>query len=431
MALRLPVVHCPKEIRDVADNFKDLFSSLEYQSFVSALCAAIFGCSNYSDIFRYFLFSPSVSSIGNFFNEPDLFQKLNRRHRRRLFSIFPDILSNPSRYQYAVDDTITPHTGRKIWGAYVWRDHTKQCNVFGHKILVVGIIDRRTNVLTPVIWEVLHRDLSDQIDDNDAIIHEKGWEVAVRLLRSITESGFPKFDVSMDSWFASEEMFNQLDALGFGFVIEIKSNRVVKSHGQKKLSGHVSSFFKDKLRHTIYFGFKAKFASEAILVFKDSMRKLKVVAVGNSKNLDDPIFAYYVSNRLTWNASRIWSISRYRWAIEVQFRELKQSFALGEAAVRSKEAVETSISLSVIALTVVRILQKQGVDANENQNSRPKPAGVIVQRLERESISISLSKLTSKHDPTYLEAFRRRNSETNSRKKPAEDRRTQNIDKAS
>lgn len=431
MALRLPVVHCPKDIRAVADNFKDLFSTLEYRSFVSALCAAIFGCSNYSDIFRYFLFSPSVSSIGNFFNAPDLAQRLNRRHRRRIFSIFPDILSNPSRYQYAVDDTIAPHTGRNIWGAYVWWDHTKKCNVFGHKILVIGIIDRQTRILTPVIWEVLHRDLRDQIDSNEAIMHEKGWEVAIRLLKEITQSGFPKFNVSMDSWFASEEMFNQLDALGIGFVIEIKSNRVVKSHGQKRLNGRVSLFFKEKLRHIIYFGSKAKFASEAILIFKDSTRKLKVVAVGNSKHLDDENFAYYVSNRLTWNASRIWSISRHRWAIEVQFRELKQSFALGEAAVRSKEAVEISISLSVIALTVVRILQKKGLDANENQHNRPKPAGVIVQRLERESISISLSKLTSKHDPTYLEAYRRRNSEINSRKKPAEDRGIRNIEKAS
>ena len=116
MALPIPYVHCPALIRNAADGFKDFLTPLEYRVFVAVLCACIFGIAGYSDVVRYILFSPSVTAICDFFNVPQLWQKLNRRHRRRLLKLLPDLHENPDRYQWAVDDTLVPHYGKKICG---------------------------------------------------------------------------------------------------------------------------------------------------------------------------------------------------------------------------------------------------------------------------------------------------------------------------
>ena len=102
----VPVVECPKLVRDFCDGFKDFLPVKgAYQSFVALVSAAVFGVANMSDIARYFLFAPSVSQLCDFLGRRSLADQLNRRHRRRLLSVLQKIENNPKRYQFAIDDT--------------------------------------------------------------------------------------------------------------------------------------------------------------------------------------------------------------------------------------------------------------------------------------------------------------------------------------
>jgi Transposase DDE domain len=416
VVLQFPVLSCPKGIRVVADDFKDILGP-HYRAFVACLCGAMFGIACFSVIARCFAFSPSVSSICRLYDARRLVDKLNNRHRKRILRLLGDVQKDPSRYLWAIDDTLIAHSGRKIWGAYYWHDHNSKGTVFGHKLLVLGLVDRKRRVLIPVFWEILHR-----VGTKD---HEKGWKVAKRLLKHAAAFGFPKFTVVADSWFAGEEFFDALvgEKLGFDFVIEIKSNRKVVGHAKKRnLDIGVDEFFKSSKRTKIFYWGKKKWAAEAVLWFKDSKRQLKVAAVANKKRLDEKPFAFYVSNRLTWNASQLWAVARDRWTIEVQFRDLKQIFALGEAAVRSQKAVETSISVSAIALTAIRFEQLSQADANEDQNIRPRPAGSIVRDYQLQSLTRGISELANQRDtPAKLKLFSRFHRE-NFGKKPTETR---------
>jgi SRSO17 transposase len=390
VGFQAPVLSCPADIRDVADQFSDILGG-HYKSFVAALCGAVFGVSSFSNVNRFFTFSPSVSELGRLYDDPDIHPKLNRRHRRRVQSLIKKAKKDTDRYMWAIDDTIVPHWGKHIWGAYNWYDHSKGTTVLGHKILVLGLVDRRRKLLIPVFWEVLHREVPGFEDR-----HENGWEVAVKLLKAAQHEGFPGLTVCADSWFAGEEFFNELTKLKLNYVVEIKSNRTVV--GTPKTTGlavKVNEFFKNQKRKKIYYKRTKKWAATKVLNFKDAKRPYKTVAVANTKKLENECFAFYVSNQLTWDAATIWAVSRDRWAIEVQFRELKQSFTLGESAVRSKQAVETSISIAMIALTFIRLEQLARVDASENQHVRPIPAGTIVREYQLQSLICSISKLAS------------------------------------
>ena len=321
-----------------------------------------------------------------------------------------------------IDDTIVQHYGKKIWGVYNWHDHVTNGYVNGHKILVLGIEDKKHRLLIPVAWEVLHRDLSDEVEGSATPKepHEKGWEVALRLLDGAIAFGFPKFTVAADSWFGCQEIFDALDDRQMAFVMEIRSNRKLVRHGRSILNENVTDFFAGRGRHVIGYYGKTKFAAEAGIILNGAERTIKVVAVANRRGLDDPPFAYYVTNQLAWNASRVWHVARDRWGIEVQFRDLKQLFTFGEAAVRSQQAVETSISVSAIALTVIRLEQIAQADADENQQVRPKPAGAIVRDLELESLLRCVTKLATPHEARFRQRFHRRLNRRNLNRKPAE-----------
>lgn len=368
-----------------------------------------------------FGFSPSVSTLGRLFDEEDLPPKLNRRHRKKLLRVLKeDLKDDPHRYMWAVDDTIVPHWGKSIWGTYAWHDHNTGGTVFGHKLLVLGLVDRKRKLLIPVYWEILHREIEGHESE-----HEKGWEVALNLLRQASDFGFPKLVVSADSWFAGEEFFDGLRSSEFSFVVEIRSNRKVM--GERRSDDEdvrVDKYFAERKRHKISYRNKNKWAVEENLYFKDAARKLKAVAVANEKELDQECFAFYVSNRLTWNASQLWSVARDRWAIEVQFRDLKQIFTLGETAVRSRQAVETSISVAAIALTAVRLEQIALAGRNEDQHVRPIPAGNIVREYQLQSLVASVSKLASNQSSPAVETLKRRLVPENLHQKPTESRRS-------
>jgi hypothetical protein len=406
---------CPVPIRQVADRFKDLLGS-HYKAFVAVLCGSFFGLSSFTDVVRFLMFSPSVSALDRLFNDKKLFNKLNRRQRRMVQGIMKKKSKGKTRYIWALDDTLLPHYGKNIWGAYWWFDHCLNSNVFAHKLLVLGIVDTVKNVFIPVNWEILHRADKNCISD-----HEKGWEVGLRLLKEALNENFPKLPFVADSWFASEEAFTKLEAMGIKFVMEVKNNRIVSKHGSMKIGTSVKTFFQSMKRVKIFFMKKTKWASSAILKFNNSNIKLKTVAVANIKGMTNEPFSFYVSNQLTWDENKIWSIARYRWSIEVQFRELKQLFALGGAAVRSKYSVETSISISMISLTVVRQIQLENADASKNQNVRPKPASNIVNNIKFNSFNVLISKLASPGEVVIFNKFRARFSKKNLNNKPTVD----------
>ena len=72
----VPIVECPKLVRDFCDGFKYLLPVKgAYQSFIALVSAAVFGAANMSDIARYFLFAPSVSQMCDFLSSKSLANK--------------------------------------------------------------------------------------------------------------------------------------------------------------------------------------------------------------------------------------------------------------------------------------------------------------------------------------------------------------------
>ena len=84
----------------------------------------------------------------------ELSTQISRRQRLRVKALLEKVKTNPARYQFAIDDTLVPHSVRDMWGVYSWFDHTNKSYIRGHKILVLGIVDKVRNVLIPAAWDI-------------------------------------------------------------------------------------------------------------------------------------------------------------------------------------------------------------------------------------------------------------------------------------
>lgn len=386
MSLRLPTLECPKLVRDFADRFKDIVGS-HYPEFVSALCASVMGIGGLSDMARFLAFSRSVSSLSRFFNSK-LGAAINRRHRRQLRQFFEQAQERPQDFLWVIDDTILPHYSEKMWGSYRWYNHSTLSFCNGHKLLVVGLVHRKKRICIPVIWQLLH------LKSDSPELYRKATEVALDLLAQLEEYDLPKLTVVADSWFSGETMYQGLQKAGYPFVFEIRQNRTIShfnGHTIQPSPIRITEALRAMTMKAIFYRKKMKWAGEAQVLLRNCNIAMKAVAIHNV--VDRSLFAIYVTNKLAWNASTVWGISRDRWAIEVQFRELKGIFTLGEAAVRSQNAVEIAISLSMIALTVIRLQQQ--TDGKKNQDGLPRGAGAIAQQVQLDSLHRSISKLAS------------------------------------
>lgn len=417
--MNIPSLTCHPKIRKWADGYKDITQNF-YSSFVALLSGSTFGIANSSEVFRNFTFSPSVSSMQRFLNEENISLKLNKRLLSRVKNILMRFERNPSRYILAIDDTITQHYGKRIYGTYIWHDHTKNCSLLGHRIISVGLVDTKTQLFIPLKWEILHK----QTNKSD-VNFENAWEVALKLIKAVLKFGFKFKTVVCDSWFNIRDFKEALIDLGLRYVIECKSNRTVIKYGNKNLKESVKEFFFEKQKEKIFYKSKKKWASSAVLTFKNFKHKVKIVAVSNRKGLEHSPFAYYETNELSWNATKVWGYSRDRWTIEVHFRDLKQNFALGEAAVRSKNSVENCLSISMIALTEIRLIQIEMFEENKsnarmNQYRRPIPASSIVNYLKVESLVSSINRLAHEKNSVYITKFKNRKHPKNYGRKPTE-----------
>jgi hypothetical protein len=412
--MMLPLFECPGFVRRHCDGFKDIVG-IHYRDWVGIIAGTINGIGSLSDISRFIFFGRSVSSLSRFLNA-GLASKINRRHRRMVRSWMVRVTNRPEDFLFVIDDTLLPHAGPKQWGVYNWYDHTYKTFRTGNKLLVIGLMCRKRRLVIPLHWQILH------VESDAPELYRKANQVVLDLLQVLSAEGFPKLTVVGDSWYAGEPLYQGLSDLGYDFVFEIRRNRIVATiDGRKpKEKIKIEPVLSQRPCSRIRFRGRFRYAFERCVRFRNSKVELKAVGVKN-KLIDEQMYAIYVTNRLAWNASKVWSISRDRWMIEVHFRELKSLFALGEPAVRSKNGIETTISVSLISLTVIRLEQFAQPNTKKDQHCRPDTAGNIVQKVQLRLLQRGISKLAHPSSAeNALLKLRTRLTLQNLRRKPTE-----------
>lgn len=377
----MPIFFILPSVRRVYFLFKDLFVELEMSYAVSCAFLMMFltRAAGFSALVRTLPGAPSVSTL----SRAAMSFRPNRFMRRNQSRILRALAKRGhGDFCFAVDDTANPKYGSTFCSNF----HSSSGPFFGQKILVLVIVDLKLNHALPISYVFL----SNKKDPNHIPAHYR----ALDLIEAAIQEGFPPLPVTSDSWFDSKEFIKAVVDLGCTFAGELKGNRIVRGGPSGAISSGLARIFKKSLkirlpqsRHQKRKEKRGKAYSQRRLYINQLNIPLKVIAVYNRINGNKP-FAYYATNNTSMTGVQLWMYSRGRWAIEVLFRELKQSLGFGSLTSGSEGGTHMAVCIPLILLTSIRL------DSEMIWNSKGRETlGTIVKRTCEEGLTKTIDAL--------------------------------------
>ena len=337
----------PLLARAIADRYKDLLESLPHSVLCAYIAMSLSGLDSFSALVRLAPWTASLSTLSANLNSiaPE---HLNRTMRRLRWAVLQKVNKNPRDWAFFFDTTANPKRVEGLSGRGRWA--TSNHHVFdGRNLAVLAVVNKRTGVAIPIAWAPCIKEKDDKVNGKTA------WELVLELLDVAVESRFPKLEVGGDSWFDGLPFLRALELRGFTFNIELKSSRTAKSNvgpkvRWKPLAAQLEGEKKDAVRAGTresaleISGLQGmKYVAQKILWIRTSQKdesgkypemRVQVTAVYNHAAEKRP-FAFYATNSLTKSGVWQWQMARWRWNIEVLFRDLKQNLAWGKLAIES------------------------------------------------------------------------------------------------
>jgi hypothetical protein len=377
----------PFEVREVYFLYKDIFEeqNIGYLHATSLMLLHSAGYKDLSDLVRFCPTTPSVSGLADQllkFNK----NRFMKRNQKRILDMMNR--SGHCEFCFAIDDTANPKYGNCFQSD---KFGSSSGVYFGQKVMVLVVVNLRTGRAYPIQFTFLTgKNNPDHIPAN---------VIAIHLLQEAIHYGFPPCPVTSDSWFDSKDFIKSVINLGCDFAGELKSTRNVKNNPSpnspvRKLTTWFNDLTRQRLPQTKFqkrLEKRGKAFSEDNLYITDLGYPLKVIAVYNRMNGNSP-FAYYATTNLSMTGSKLWKMSRARWAIEVMFRDLKQFLSFGRLSAGGEGGANLSICIPLILFTSMRIDSKRIWNCSEQDS-----IGSIVKGVREVALSKSLDHII--HQP--------------------------------
>ncbi len=397
------VLFLPTPLRKFYHLFKDVFHALgfSYDESCAVLLYFFLEAEGLCDLVRKCPWTPSVSSLSR---AAQKFES-NRFMRRNQCRILKKLSAGEKAdFCFAVDDTANPKYGSGVFGSSQF--HSSSGPFFGQKILVLVIVNLKTHQALPISYAFLtgkkHPD------------HVPSHHRAIDLLEEAIQNGFPPLPVAADSWFDSKEFILSIKGLGCEFAGELKAKRLARTNSNpgsirqklKLLFENVRRVRLPQSRYQKRQEKRGKAFSLQKLFIKDLNVPLTVIAVYNRINGATP-FAFYATTNVSMTGARLWMYSRARWAIEVMFRDLKQSLGFGGLTAGGEGGAHMAVCIPLILFTSIRLDSKDwGVEKKET-------LGTTVKRNRELTLSKAIDTIVSNPNSARVERLRARRKNPN------------------
>jgi hypothetical protein len=329
---------------------------------------------------------------------------------------------HPRDLVFALDDTLVPKYGKKIFGRGLLFDHAAKPNrpkyILGHNWVVLGLLHYCSAfskwLCLPLLSELFvpagalptGRTFRSRID------------IAVDMMNRIKRFVNTTFTVVSDGLYAKQNLVRHCIGEGIVFVSRLRSDAglyaIPKPHSGRgrprkygrhlpsldTLSQHPNGF---ETHHLILYGKVHRVQVKKVVgIWKPAGQPIQVLVVrfGGAKSC-----SYFFSTDLELSVHRILTLVAARWSIETLFSDLKEQLGMKDWQVRTQEAVERSIPLTCAATTLL-ILWSLGeasqrtpefwdVQPWENDKDSPSVADMLHQ-LKARSLSATIFHILGK-----------------------------------
>lgn len=160
-------------------------------------------------------------------------------------------------------------------------------------------------------------------------------------------------DFTFDSYFSSAEVLNPLQDRQRAYVGDLKLNRKGVYHGTEHKLNVVATQIPPQAKKPIQVGAKTYWYFTKRMRIPDVHHPVRILLFWKQRN-DLEASKALVSNRLTWEPTRLLLVYRHRWTgTETFHRDAKQQLGLGDCQVRTGEGQTRHFYLVCVAYSLL------------------------------------------------------------------------------
>jgi hypothetical protein len=290
-----------------------------------------------------------------------------------------------------IDNTLIDRDGLLIPDAGWFWDHAEERNKIAQDYLFINYVCTGGKHY-PLEFRLFRKQeiceaLKEPFRNHTALCRE--------LIDWVCERAIPG-DFTMDSYITNAAILNHINGKAdrFGqpraYVGDLKSNRKVEWQGRVLKVNQLAASIPAADRKELRIGDQRQWYFTVSLRIPDVMHKVRIVALWRYSHDPEPV-KILVSNRLTWEVSRVVRVYRRRWTgTETFHRDGKQQLGLGDCQLRDFVGHTRHMYLVMLAYSLLMSELGQG-RAKEWAIRRLMTIGEACRAMEKEALHATLS----------------------------------------
>jgi DDE superfamily endonuclease len=386
------IVEFPKLVQDALAGYGDLFANDCQRRHLGEYLTGLFVAERKTvlGIHDEFASTTDQSCLNRFLTEAKWdAQALNDRRLERL-------QHDPStRYSdqgvIPIDNTLIDRDGMLMPDAGWYWDHAEQRNKIAQDYLFVNYVCT-SGKHYPLEFRLFRKQEVCEAIGEPFRNHTK---LCCELIDWVCERKIPG-DFAFDSYFTNAEILNHIhqkkDRLGRsrGYVGDLKVNRKLEWKGQVLKASDLAASIPAADRKEMRIGEKRQWYFTVTVRIPGVKHKVRVVILWHYRH-DEVCCKILVTNRITWEVSRIVRVYRQRWTgTETFHRDGKQQLGLGDCQLRDYQGQTRHMYLVMLAYSLLMGELKQG-RAKEWALHRLMTIGEACRAMIRESLRTTLT----------------------------------------
>jgi len=386
------IIEFPAVVLEALEQFGDLFASepqrRHFAEYLTGLMVAqrktVLG------IHEEFAQTTDQSCLNRFLTEaPWGVETLNQR-RLELLQRHPS-----TRYSdqgvIPIDNTLIDRDGELIPDAGWFWDHAEERHKIAQDYLFVNYVCT-SGKHYPLEFRLFRKEEVCQARKEPFRNHTK---LVCELIDWVCERKIPG-DFAFDSYFTNAEILNhvhgKVDHWGRprGYVGDLKFNRKLVWKGQTKKASELAASIPPEDRKELRIGDQRQWYFTVTVQIPNVKHKVRIVVLWRYKD-DAEASKILVTNRITWEVTRIVRVYRRRWTgTETFHRDGKQQLGLGDCQLRDARGQTRHMYLVMLAYSLLMIQLRQGC-AKEWAMQRLMTIGQACRAMTHETLRTTVS----------------------------------------
>jgi hypothetical protein len=398
------IVEFPKVVQDAVADFGDLFSNECQRRHLAEYLTGLMVAERKTvlGINGEFAETTDQSCLNRFLTTADW--DVEALNERRLQELQKDPATRyGNQGVIAIDNTLIDRDGLLIPDAGYYWDHAEERNKIAQDYLFANYVCT-SGKHYPLEFRLFRKqEISEALKEpfrNHTVL-------CCDLIDWVCERRIPG-DFTMDSYFTNAEILNYINGKtdesgrSRGYVGDLKSNRKLEWKGKIIKANELAALIPASDRKVMRIGDRRQWYFSVTVKIPGVHHKVRIVILWRYRNDGEPC-KILVTNRITWEVSRIVRVYRHRWTgTETFHRDGKQQLGLGDCQLRDFQGQTRHIYLVMLAYSLLMSQLGQG-RAREWALHRLMTIGEACRAMIRENLRATLAwvieQVTEKEKP--------------------------------